>query len=390
MNILIDFITVSAKTGAGEYHRRVVTTLLESAASKEGVCFYALYDSRRGIAYEDLTEAVLNKNYDIQFIDIDSQGIDEIVLKYKIDTLFIACLQYISPYKGVENVRCKVISVIHDLTVEEQMKELVDVYFHFKTRKKSNLSLANWLIRKRQHGVDNCAKQILRGIEMIKNNIQCQVVAVSDYTARSIEYNFDIDEKRVRVLYSPHRAIAESDVIENDKLRELIVSNSKYYLVLGAQHNHKNAERAIQAFAKYSKKHPDAFLVTVGYRNPAQFDKHIILPFLNDTDLEAAYKHCYALLYPSLFEGFGYPPIEAMRHGKPVIASNIAPVAEVLGDSAVSFCPFYETEIFRALHNLTDENYSEWQQRSANRYAYIHNRQEKDLQKLVEMILESK
>ena len=51
---------------------------------------------------------------------------------------------------------------------------------------------------------------------------------------------------------------------------------------------------------------PDMYAVTVGY-GKTLFKNHIDLPFLNDIDLREAYKNCYALLYPSLFEGFGYP-----------------------------------------------------------------------------------
>ena len=120
---------------------------------------------------------------------------------------------------------------------------------------------------------------------------------------------------------------------------------------------------------------------------PQQFPNHIPLPFLSDNDLQQAYRYCCALIYPTLFEGFGYPPVEVMRYGKPVLASNIGPVREVLADAPLYFSPLYETDIYQALSLFAISDYNTLQKASTDRYKEISARQQSDLEALLHSIL---
>ena len=105
MNILLDFITVRWRTGAGEYHRRVILTLIEYLRKEpREVKLYALYDSQFGVAYDELQEKALNQLYPICFVDIQGTNLVAVAQKYQIDRFFIACGQYIGQYKEVENL----------------------------------------------------------------------------------------------------------------------------------------------------------------------------------------------------------------------------------------------------------------------------------------------
>jgi glycosyltransferase involved in cell wall biosynthesis len=79
--------------------------------------------------------------------------------------------------------------------------------------------------------------------------------------------------------------------------------------------------------------------------------------YLNDGDLRALYSSCQAFIYPSLYEGFGLPPLEAMACGAPVIASRIPALQETLGDAAVLIDPLDVDGFARAVIELlqTDE-----------------------------------
>lgn len=179
--------------------------------------------------------------------------------------------------------------------------------------------------------------------------------------------------------------------VDNEVLRNVLCSNKRYYLMVGANRKMKNPEKAINAFKRFlavnfDKREERPLLVTLGYPY-SMFDEHINLPYLSDSDLTNAYANCYAFLFPSYFEGFGYPPLEAMKFGKPVLASNVTSIPEILGDAAILFSPIYETEIFHALLKLTDENYLKYSKMSLERYAKVHSQQEKDLKHLINLIL---
>ena len=173
---------------------------------------------------------------------------------------------------------------------------------------------------------------------------------------------------------------------ENERLRSLITEGKKYYLLVSADRVAKNAKKALAAFQKYVKIFPNSYIVTIGYKREL-YENHIDLPILSDCDLLQAYVNCYALVYPSYFEGFGYPPVEAMKCGKPVLSSNVCSMPEVLGDAPIYFSPIYESAIFGAFCQLTDDNYQYYSEKSKMQYLKVCEKQEQDLEELVNIIL---
>ena len=114
----------------------------------------------------------------------------------------------------------------------------------------------------------------------------------------------------------------------------------------------------------------------------------ILLPFLSDSDLRNAYKHCYALVYPSYFEGFGYPPLEAMAFAKPVIASYSTSIPEILETAPIYICPFYISSIFKGLMSLTPNNYQRYSQKSMMQHLKVKERQNHDLKEIINLIID--
>ena len=229
---------------------------------------------------------------------------------------------------------------------------------------------------------------------LLKNNPKAYLIAVSEYTKYSVLYNWNIPEERVVVLNSPEKVINEdANVVDvnpdNEKLEELISTGRKYFIIVSSTGTHKNASKALAAFAKFSKYHGNIDLVLVGGRSCVKKGNVWHLPYLSDKDWRLAIAHCYALVYPSLFEGFGYPPLEAMRYGKPVLSSNATSMPEVLGNAPIYFSPIYNTDIFKAMMKLaeSDEEYAKRSNLSLNQYKIVHERQECDLRKLLDLIL---
>ncbi len=381
MNLLIDLITLSRKTGAGEYLRRVISCLLQE--EHQDVHLFGLYDSEKGIAYTDLSLNML-KMKEIYTIDICGRSLPHIIEEFSIDRFFIGCAQYIGFYEGLEHIKCEVICVIHDLAYEEQAREDLDVYYRLKGKKTT--SFINWLVFHRKKDQQK-ADLISPLINLSRYNPKTKIIAVSEFTKHSIMYTFGITEESITVLYSPERQYNKASAIQNEQLKKLIEDKNRFFLLLGAQHPSKNAQRAINAFQRFAESCPDNYLLTVGYNGNSQYKQHLVLPFLEEMDLQMAYQSCYALLYPSVFEGFGYPPLEAMHYSKPVLASNIGPIREVFQNAPCYFNPFSETDIFQTLCNFSKISYNALSQRSKAQYETIAKRQEKDLDKLISLIL---
>ena len=101
-----------------------------------------------------------------------------------------------------------------------------------------------------------------------------------------------------------------------------------------------------------------------------------------------AYQHATALVFPSLFEGFGYPPIEAITCGTPVIASNVTSIPEILGDAGIYFSPYYPADLYRAINVLLANNDNDrLMGRMARRCSEILSKQKSDLEHLIDIIL---
>ena len=129
------------------------------------------------------------------------------------------------------------------------------------------------------------------------------------------------------------------------------LNGNRYLLYVGSLAPNKNLARAVEAFELVRQ--PDEKLVIVGSVATNVFKQsipvageHIVLAGrVSDDELKTLYRHAVALIFPSIYEGFGLPPLEAMAHGCVVLASNIEPVREVCAEAAVYFDPFAPEQI---------------------------------------------
>jgi len=137
----------------------------------------------------------------------------------------------------------------------------------------------------------------------------------------------------------------------------------KYLLYVGQQGDHKNIRALGDAHQKLLESYPDLGLVLVGkknapiHANEAYFKskdyKNILFTdFIPDTQLNWLYAHATAYVLPSLMEGFGFPGLEAMSHGTPVISSNATCLPEVYGKAAHYFDPKDTNDMARAIHEV--------------------------------------
>jgi glycosyltransferase involved in cell wall biosynthesis len=158
-----------------------------------------------------------------------------------------------------------------------------------------------------------------------------------------------------------------SDPIQILKVRHKYqIPEGKYFLSL-ATHlaPHKNLDYLIRCFKKLIFEHPylDIYLVlagskrnsleldinTDGCNNPQLDSKIIYTGYIVDDDLSALYSGASAFVFPSLYEGFGLPPLEAMQCGTPVITSNVTSLPEVVGDAGIMINPHDEDQLCHAM-----------------------------------------
>lgn len=204
-----------------------------------------------------------------------------------------------------------------------------------------------------------------------------RIFAVSNFTRNEIEKLFDVPLKHIEVVYNAiderflHGHASAAD-------RELIAQRYQvtypFLLYAGRISPHKNVVRMIEAFSALKTElekeqlYPDLKLIIIGddlsgnpdlrrtvIRSRVQNDVRF-LGFIPIEVLRTFYDEAKIFVFPSLYEGFGLPPLEAMAHGTPVVTSNVSSLPEVVGNAAVLVNPENVFEIMRALHRvLTDQ-----------------------------------
>jgi len=151
---------------------------------------------------------------------------------------------------------------------------------------------------------------------------------------------------------APRRTFSPMTKEETVAIRKRLRVEDEFLLFVGTLEPRKNLLTMMRAFEEVINRTSvrpqlviaggEGWLIdeTLSFINSASLKDRILLTgYLNDEDLRALYSSCRAFVYPSLYEGFGLPPLEAMACGAPVIASRIAALQETLGDAAILIEP---------------------------------------------------
>lgn len=174
-----------------------------------------------------------------------------------------------------------------------------------------------------------------------------ELVAISRHTAADILETFPAWQGRVTTVSAPPPPLPVISVSPSKK--------RPYVLMVGTLEPRKNIEAAIRGFVRNRQTADALELVIVGrdawrYRRriaelAGQFrDRIHVVSYVSAAERERLYAEAWALVYPSYYEGFGYPPLEAFGYGVPVIASGVTSLPHVLGDAALYVDPFTASE----------------------------------------------
>lgn len=186
------------------------------------------------------------------------------------------------------------------------------------------------------------------------------LVTVSQFSKDEINEVFDRSES----VYVVPNGVDEFYFQSNNS--KPIDIPKKYILYVGAMNPRKNVNRITKSFQDLVlNENIDYKLIMVGPRNdtifkdinPVASNNIIIYDYVNKAELKYLYQQAEFLMYPSLYEGFGLPPLEAMACGTPVLTSNIRPFTDILEDSALLVDPNSVSEIRRGMEKLIDNNH---------------------------------
>ncbi len=198
-----------------------------------------------------------------------------------------------------------------------------------------------------------------RGWQRIKEN-HMHVIAVSKSTKQDIIELLDIPKDHVHLIYEALPAESVYPVKEEDtlKVQQKYHVDKPFILFVGTLEPRKNLNRLITAWQPLAK-HVD--LVIAGEVGWEQLDTHLVhqpklLGRVLNKELAALYKMAKVFAYPSLYEGFGLPILEAFHYGTPVVTSNVSALPEVAGNAAVLVDPLEVESITKGLTQILDEN----------------------------------
>ncbi|SMD34374.1 Glycosyltransferase involved in cell wall bisynthesis [Reichenbachiella faecimaris] len=185
------------------------------------------------------------------------------------------------------------------------------------------------------------------------------IITISNFSKNEILKHLKVRPKKLVVAKCGTDVDKLKKLSEKNRISNQGLSNIIYILYVGNIKPHKNLHRALLAFEKVQKNNTELKFYIVGKRdgfitgdkdifdllecNPTLKDNVRFTGYINDMELVDYYKYSQALLFPSLYEGFGLPPLEAMALDCPVITSKVSSMPEICGNAAI-YCNPYDVE----------------------------------------------
>jgi len=184
-----------------------------------------------------------------------------------------------------------------------------------------------------------------------------KIISISENTKRDIMKFYNIDESKIKVIYLGSSLKKNDNLIDPDiKLPE------NFILFIGSRIRYKNFDLFIRAITPLLKSSEDLYVVCVGSGRFSEVESYLfnklniegrVLQYLiNDDTLPYLYQKALAFVFPSLYEGFGIPVLEAFSCGCPVVLSNASSFPEVAGEAGIYFDPNDESSIREAVSKV--------------------------------------
>jgi glycosyltransferase involved in cell wall biosynthesis len=204
-----------------------------------------------------------------------------------------------------------------------------------------------------------------------------KIITVSEFTKADIRDKFAVAADKIVVTYEGvanlakgHDSLFVAKLDNQETLAAYHIPNHKFLLYVGNAYPHKNLEILLKVFVRLQAVSPGYRLVLVGKLDyfyariqtaaralnlwqPGNINSPVIFPgYVPDAQLAVFYAEAQLYIFPSLYEGFGLPPLEAMAQGCPVVSSDRSSLPEILGDAAVYFNPIGEADMLEKIQQV--------------------------------------
>ncbi len=187
-----------------------------------------------------------------------------------------------------------------------------------------------------------------------------KIITVSDFSKKEMLDCYNVNPDKIVVINNSWEHFDR--IKENDEVFEIfpVLKEKPFFFSIGTITKHKNLKWVL----KVAKNNPEYIFAISGFVNIEKFKKSldlekpdnvVFLGYLSDEEVKAIYKRTEALLFPSLYEGFGLPPIEALSSGAKVVVADIECMHEIFENSVIYIDPFkYDVDLKELLKTKTD------------------------------------
>lgn len=387
MRILYDLMATQSSGGnkfhgGGEYAKIVFEHLVKNKKNAEIVCIY----NKNNYLDKDIMELI--KNDHLKLLDIEKIDIQEITSTFKINK-FYSALPYQFYNLNLNNL--EFVFTIQGLRPIEMPTDRYEIKYAKSMRDIGKFIFKNCFKRK----YVSIKKSQFNKLFKVSKNVK--IITTSQHTKYSLLCHFpELKQKPIYLLHCPRQRTVPLNNIK--KLHNFNLEEKQYFLLVSANRWIKNSLRAIQAldqlFCDFPKLNKKVFILGVDkikkFKNMViNKDKFIFHGYVERNVLEVLYKSAYCLIYPTLNEGFGYPPLESMKWGTPVLCSAIASTTEICQNGVIYFNPFSVEEIKNRILQLVFEpdTYERYSQRGIEIAKKVAIKQDQMLDNLINIIL---
>jgi len=359
--------------GLGVYVQKLVENLEKTSGSENHQFFIFLKKER----FDDFQPK--NKNFNKIIADFNWYGWKEQFLypfflnKYNLE------LMHFGHFNVPLLYRRKIVVTIHDL-----------ILFHYPTVKNTTLNKFHYLIKYLAYrfAIKSAARRAVK------------VIAISKFTRKDLIKTLKVPKNKIKVIYQGCNFLSQNSSKKPETILKKYAIVKPYLLYVGNAYPHKNLERLTRVFARFNQVKPQTKLVLAGGRDyfyqqleqtvKKEKFKNIIFPgFIASDDLVTIYQEAEMVVFPSLYEGFGFPPLEAIAQGRKVACSDRTSMPEILGGSVNYFDPENEDEMTKCLKETFEkENKQKKHGKIASKFSW--EKTAKDTLKIYDSVAKTK